>query len=210
MDEYLTSVREIEQRIQRIERQEVGNGMIPTLERPGGIPPTFEEHCDIMFDLMTVAFQADMTRVITLMMGREGGNRTYRSIGVPDAHHGLSHHFNDPSKIERLQKIDQHHVLMLSQFLGKLRKAKDNGGTLLDNSMIVYGSSISDGNRHEHLNLPTLLAGGGTGRIHGGRHIRYAKGTPMTNLYLTMLDGMGVRPEKIGDSTGKVEHLSEL
>jgi hypothetical protein len=210
MDEYLTSVREIEQRIQRIERQEVGNGMIPTLERPGGIPPTFEEHCDIMFDLMTVAFQADMTRVITLMMGREGGNRTYRSIGVPDAHHGLSHHFNDPSKIERLQKIDQHHVLMLSQFLGKLRKAKDNGGTLLDNSMIVYGSSISDGNRHDHLNLPTILAGGGTGRIHGGRHVRYSKGTPMTNLYLTMLDGMGVRPEKIGDSTGKVEHLSDL
>jgi hypothetical protein len=129
---------------------------------------------------------------------------------VPDAHHGLSHHFNDPSKIDRLQRIDQHHVAMFSQFLGKLKGAKDGEGTLLDNSMVVYGSSISDGNKHEHLNLPTILAGGGGGKIHGGRHVRFKKGTPMANLFLTMLDNVGVQPERIGDSTGKVEHLTEL
>jgi len=164
----------------------------------------------LMFDLMTVAFQTDMTRVITLMIGREGGNRTYRSIGVPDAHHGLSHHFNDAAKIEKLQKIDQHHVEMFAYFLGKLRATKDGDGTLLDHSMIVYGSSLSDGNRHQHDNLPVVLAGGGNGKLRGGRHLRYPKGTPMTNLYMTMLDGLGVRPEKIGDSTGKVEHLSDV
>ena len=163
-----------------------------------------------MFDLMTVAFQADLTRVITIMIGREGGNRTYRSIGVPDAHHGLTHHFNDPAKIERIQKIDQHHVEMLSYFLGKMQAAKDGEGTLLDHSVIVYGSSLSDGNRHQHDDLPTLLAGGAVGRIKGGRHIRYKKGTPMTNLFLTLLDMADVRPEKIGDSTGNLEQLSNL
>jgi hypothetical protein len=163
-----------------------------------------------MFDLMTVAFQADLTRVVTLMIGREGGNRTYRSIGVPDAHHGLSHHFNDPVKIEKLQKIDQHHVEMLAYFLGKMKAAKDGNGTLLDHSMIVYGSSLSDGNRHQHDKLPAMLIGGGNGRIRGGRHLTYKPGTPMTNLYMSMLDVIGMHPEKIGDSQGKVEHLTEL
>ncbi len=207
LSEYLDSVREIEIRIQKAEAHQMS---IPTMERPGGIPPTFEEHCQLMFDLMTAAFQSDMTRVVTLMMGREGGNRTYRSIGVPDAHHGLSHHFNDASKIDRLQKIDQHHTLMLSHFLKKLSETKDGDGTMLDHSVVVYGSSLSDGNRHDHLNLPTLLVGGGNGRLSGGRHVRYAKGTPMTNLFMSVLDFAGVQPEKIGDSTGKVEHLSEL
>jgi hypothetical protein len=210
LDEYLQAVREIERRIQRAEVQNASAGVLPSIDRPSGIPPTFEEHIQLMFDLMTIAFQADLTRVITLMVGREGGNRTYRSIGVPDAHHGLSHHFNDAAKIERLQKIDQHHVEMLGHFLGKLQAAKDGEGTLLDHSMVVYGSSLSDGNRHEHLDLPTLVAGGGVGKIHGGRHIRYSKGTPMTNLFLTLLDSIGVQPEKIGDSTGKVEHLTNL
>ena len=163
-----------------------------------------------MFDLMTVAFQADLTRVVTLMIGREGGNRTYRSIGVPDAHHGLSHHFNDPAKIEKLQKIDQHHVEMLAYFLGKMKAAKDGNGTLLDHSMIVYGSSLSDGNRHQHDKLPALLIGGGSGRFKGGRHVTYPAGTPMTNLYMSMLDVVGMHPEKIGDSQGKVEHLSDV
>jgi hypothetical protein len=144
------------------------------------------------------------------MIGREGGNRTYRSIGVPDAHHGLSHHFNDAAKIERLQKIDQHHVEMLAHFLKKMSETADGDGTLLDHSVIVYGSSLSDGNRHEHLDLPTVVAGGANGKLHGGRHIRYKKGTPMTNLYMKMLDMAGVRPEKIGDSTGHVEHLTDL
>jgi hypothetical protein len=210
MSDYLDSVREIERRIQKAEEQSAAAGPLPAMDRPAGIPPTFEEHIQLMFDLMTVAFQTDMTRVITLMIGREGGNRTYRSIGVPDAHHGLSHHFNDAAKIEKLQKIDQHHVEMFAYFLGKLKATKDGDGTLLDHSMIVYGSSLSDGNRHQHDNLPVVLAGGGSGKLRGGRHLRYPKATPMTNLYMTMLDGLGVRPEKIGDSTGKVEHLSDV
>jgi hypothetical protein len=208
LTDYLDSVREIERRIQKAEEQNAAAGPLPAMDRPAGIPPTFEEHIQLMFDLMTVAFQADMTRVITLMVSREGGNRTYRSIGVPDAHHGLSHHFNDPVKIEKLQKIDQHHVAMFAYFLDKLKSTKDGDGSLLDHSMVVYGSSISDGNRHQHDNLPAILAGGGNGRLKGGRHLRYAKGTPMTNLYLTMLDGIGIHEDKIGDSTGRVEHLS--
>ncbi len=210
LSEYLDAVREIEVRIQKIEKQDPNAAALPSMDRPGGIPPTFEEHINLMFDLMTIAFQADLTRVITLMIGREGGNRTYRNIGVPDAHHGLSHHFNDNAKIARLQKIDQHHVTQLASFLGKLQATKDGDGTLLDHSMIMYGSSLSDGNKHEHLDLPAILAGGGAGRIHGGRHIKYKKGTPMTNLFLSMLDAAGVQPEKIGDSTGKIEHLSGL
>ncbi|MBI1786044.1 MAG: DUF1552 domain-containing protein [Acidobacteria bacterium] len=210
LGEYLDAVREIERRIQKAEGQDPEASAPTSIDRPAGIPPTFEEHCQLMFDLMTVAFQADLTRVVTFMMGREGGNRTYRSIGVPDAHHGLSHHFGDPSKVERLQKIDQHHVDMLSYFLGKLQAAKDGDGSLLDRSLIVYGSSLSDGNRHQHDDLPTLLAGGAAAKVQGGRHLRYKRGTPMTNLYLSLLDLAGVRPEKVGDSTGKVEHLSSL
>jgi hypothetical protein len=210
LSEYLDAVREIERRIQKAEQQDPAAATLPSIDRPAGIPPTFEEHIQLMFDLMTVAFQADLTRVITIMIGREGGNRTYRSIGVPDAHHGLTHHFNDPAKMDRIQKIDQHHVEMLNYFLGKMQAANDGEGTLLDHSVIVYGSSLSDGNRHQHDDLPTLLAGGAINRIKGGRHIRYKKGTPMTNLFLTLLDMADVRPEKIGDSTGNLEQLSNL
>lgn len=210
LSEYMDSIREIELRIEKVEKHEQNAVTLPTLDRPAGIPPTFEEHADIMFDLMTIAFRADLTRVISMMIGREGGNRTYRSIGVPDAHHGLSHHFNDDAKIARLQKIDQHHVEVVARLLAKLEAAKDGNGTLLDNSFVVYGSSLSDGNRHEHVNLPTFVAGGAAGKMKGGRHIQYKKGTPMTNLFLSMLDMAGVKPEKIGDSTGKIEHLSDL
>lgn len=210
LTEYLESIREIERRIQKAEERSATGAPLPAFDQPAGIPPTFEEHIDIMFDLMTIAFQADITRVITLMIGREGGNRTYRSIGVPDAHHGLSHHFNDPAKIERLQKIDQHHVEQFGKFLGKLSKTTDGEGTLLDHSMVLYGCSISDSNKHEHFNLPTVLAGHGAGRISGGRHIRYRKGTPMTNLFLNMLDIVGVKEDKFGDSTGRIEHLTDL
>jgi hypothetical protein len=210
LDEYLESIREVERRIQKAEERAATGAPIPAIDQPGGIPPTFEEHVDLMFDLMTIAFQADITRVITLMIGREGGNRTYRSIGVPDAHHGLSHHFNDPAKIERLQKIDQHHVDMFSRLLAKLKRTQDGDGNLLDRSMLLYGCSISDSNKHEHHNLPTVLVGGGNGRLPGGRHLRYKRGTPMTNLHLSMLDVLGVPQEKFGDSTGRIEHLTEL
>ena len=207
LGDYLDSVREVERRIRNARYDGVD---LPVLDRPDGIPPTFEEHVRLMSDLVTIAFQADLTRVVTLMYSREGGNRTYRSIGVPDAHHGLSHHQNDPEKMARLAMIDRHHVAMLAYFLGKLREAEDENGSLLDHSMVVYGSSLSDSNAHTHDDLPTLRAGGGSGKLHGGRHLRYAGGTPMTNLFVTLLDRLGVRREQIGDSTGRIAHLSEL
>jgi len=207
---YLDSVREVERRIQNSERRDSDYIDLPELVRPDGIPPTFEEHVQLMSDLITIAFQTDLTRVVTLMYSREGGNRTYRSIGVPDAHHGLSHHRNDPARMARLQLIDRHHVAMFADFLDKMRGAEDEDGSLLDHSMVLYGSSLSDSNQHTHDNLPTLLAGGGGGALHGGRHIRYADGTPMTNLFLTMLDRLEIQRDQLGDSTGQLEHLTGL
>ena len=200
LEDYLDSVREVERRIQNIERHDAVE--LPSLDRPEGVPPTFEEHVQLMHDLIAIAFQADLTRVVTLMYSREGGNRTYPSIGVPDAHHGLSHHQNNPEWIARLQQIDQHHVEMLAHFLGKLRDAQDETGSLLDHTMVLYGSSLSDSNRHTHDELPTLLVGGGSGMVRGGRHLRFPDGTPMANLLLTMADGLGVSHERLGDSTG--------
>lgn len=207
LGDYLDSVREVERRIGNARDDGVD---LPVMDRPDGIPPTFEEHVRLMSDLVTIAFQADLTRVVTLMYSREGGNRTYRSIGVPDAHHGLSHHQNDPEKMARLQMIDRHHVAQLAYLLGRLRDAQDGDGSLLDHAMVLYGSSLSDSNAHTHDNLPTLLAGGGGGALHGGRHLRYADGTPMTNLFLTLLDRLGVQREQVGDSTGRIAHLSAL
>jgi len=210
LSDYLDAVREVERRIDNAEQRDQATLDLPALDRPEGVPPTFEEHIQLMFDLVTLAFQADLTRVVTLMYSREGGNRTYPSIGVPEAHHGLSHHQNDARRMAQLQRIDTHHVAMLASFLGRLAGATDGDGSLLDRSMVVYGSSLSDSNRHLHDNLPTLLAGGGNGLMRGGRHVRYPDGTPMTNLFLTMLDHVGVRPEAVGDSTGRVEHLGAL
>ena len=207
LGDYLDSVREVERRIRNARYD---GAALPVLDRPDGIPPTFEEHVRLMSDLITIAFQADLTRVVTLMYSREGGNRTYRSIGVPDAHHGLSHHQNDPEKMARLQMIDRHHVATFAYLLGKLRAAQDENGSLLDHSMVVYGSSLSDSNAHTHDDLPTLLAGGGGGTLRSGRHLRYPDGTPMTNLFLTLLDRLGVHRDRIGDSTGRIAHLSAL
>ena len=207
LGDYLDSVREVERRIRNARYD---GAALPVLDRPDGIPPTFEEHVRLMSDLITIAFQADLTRVVTLMYSREGGNRTYRSIGVPDAHHGLSHHQNDPEKMARLQMIDRHHVATFAYLLGKLRAAQDENGSLLDHSMVVYGSSLSDSNAHTHDDLPTLLAGRGGGTLRGGRHLRYPDGTPMTNLFLTLLDRLGVHRDRIGDSTGRIAHLSAL
>jgi hypothetical protein len=210
LGDYLDAVREVERRIENAEQRNRASLELPALDRPEGVPPTFEEHIQLMFDLVTLAFQADLTRVVTLMYSREGGNRTYPSIGVAEAHHGLSHHQNDPARMARLQKIDTHHVAMLAHFLGALAGAADGDGSMLDRSLVVYGSSLSDSNRHLHDDLPTLVAGGGNGLVRGGRHVRYPDGTPMTNLFLTMLDHVGVRPEAVGDSTGRVAHLSAL
>jgi hypothetical protein len=181
---------------------------MPVMERPGGIPDSFEEHCKLMADLMVIAWQTDMTRVITFMMAREGSNRSYREIGIPDGHHSLTHHQNDPEKMAKTQKIDELHVKLFGYLLQRLDETKDGDGTLLDHSMILYGSSIRDGNVHDHHDLPLVLAGGKGAGVKSGRHIRYKPETPMNNLLLTLLDKVGVPGDTLGDSTGKIDQLS--
>ena len=206
LDEYLVAVREIEKRIEAAEREALA---APAMGKPDGIPVDFTEHVHLMFDLMAVAFQADLTRVMTFMMAREGSTRTYREIGISDGHHPLTHHRNQEDMVEKVRKINRFHVEQFSYFLGKLKSIPDGDGTLLDHCMVTYGSGIADGNRHTHHDLPVLVAG----RLEGfrpGRHLRYPQETPMANLYLTMLDCMGVETEKLGDSNGKLEHLSSL
>ena len=171
LTEYLEAIRDIERRIQKAEEQNASM-KIPVMERPAGVPAEFEDHAKLMIDMQVMAFQADLTRVITFMIAREGSNRSYRNIGISDGHHSLTHHQNDPEKIEKVTKIDTYHTQLLAYYLGKLKSTPDGDGTLLDHSMILYGSSICDGNAHTHHNLPLLLAGGAAGRIKGGRHIR--------------------------------------
>ena len=208
IDEYLNAVREIEKRIENAEKDD--HEVKPGIEKPAGVPVTFAEYAKLMFDLQVVAFQADLTRVATLMLGREGSMRVYPEIDVPDPHHPLTHHRNNPEWIERVAKINRLHTEMFAYFLEKLKSTKEGNGTLLDHSMVVYASGLSDGNRHFHEDLPVLVAGRGDGSLRPGRHIVCKKGTPMTNLYLTLLDRLGVRPESIGDSTGKLEYLTDL
>ncbi len=209
LDEYLTSVREIEKRIQMAEKSATQT-VQPDFEKPNGIPVEFTDHVRLMFDLMVVAFQTDATRVATFMMGREGSNQTYRSIGVPDAHHGISHHKGDAEKIEKLAKINRHHMEQYAYFLSRLASIKEGDGTLLDNCMLVYGSGLADGNRHTHHDLPLLFTGSGQGAFRTGRHIKYASETPLTNLFLAMLDRMGVKSETLGDSKGRLDYLTDL
>ena len=208
MDEYLAGVREIERRIEMAERN--SREIAPPMAEPDGIPVDFSEHSRLMFDLLAVAFQADLTRVGTFMLAREGSTRAYREIGISDAHHPLTHHRGNPEMIHKVSQINHYHVEQFAYFLGKLKSIPDGGGTLLDHTMIVYGSGLSDGNRHAHNDLPVLLAGGGAGTLRPGRHVRYPQETPMTNLYLSLLDRMGVQPEAVGDSNGELQHLSDL
>ena len=208
IDEYLYAVRDVERRIENAEKD--NHQILPTIEKPAGIPATFAEYSTLMFDLLALAFQADLTRVATMMIGREGSIRTYGEIGVSDPHHPLSHHRNNPEWMAKLAKINTYHVQMFANFVGKLKATPDGDGNLLDHSMLVYGSAIADSNRHTHEDLPNLLVGGGDGSLKPGRHIVYDKSTPVTNFHLSLLDRMGVRPETIGDSTGKLEHLSDL
>jgi hypothetical protein len=207
LDEYLESIREIERRIEKSEADLTG--LMPSIDKPTGIPPQYADYVNLMFDLQIVAFQTDSTRVVTMMMGREGSLRTYPEIGVPDPHHPLTHHRGNPEWIERVTKINSLHAELFAGFLRKLGSTPDGDGTLLDHSMVVYGSGLSDGNRHTHEDLPVLLAGRGGG-FRLGRHVVYPKNTPMTNLYLTLLDRIGVQEEKIGDSTGRIEHLTDM
>ncbi len=208
LDEYLHAVRDIERRIEITERDI--QQKTPTIDRPDGIPIDFAEHVRLMFDLQVVAFQTDLTRITTFMLGREGSNRTYREIGVSDAHHGLTHHKGDQEKIDDITKINHYHVKQLAYFLAKLRSTQDGEGSLLDHSIVVYGSGLADGNKHTHHDLPVLVAGLGRGTLHTGRHVRFPTETPMTNLYVTMLDRIGVPIESLGDNTGKLDHLSDV
>ena len=204
LDEYFDAVRDVEQRIQRSESRGA-ESLVELPERPVDIPETFDEHAKLMFDLQALAFQADITRVFTLMMAREASPRAYPQIGVPDQHHTVSHHRNDPEYMAKKAKIDTYHIQLLAYLLDKLRHIPDGAGNLLDHSMIVYGGGIGNGNLHEHTNLPCLVAGGGGGRLNGGRHRAYADDTPYTNLLLTVLDKAGVPAEQLGDSTGLLE-----
>ena len=207
VDEYLTSVREIERRIQLAEQDT--REVAPDFEMPSGVPVTFAEYATLMYDIQAVAFQADLTRVATLMIGREGSLRTYPEIGVPDPHHPLTHHQNNPEWIEKITKVNTFHIELFAGFINRLRSMPEGDGTVLDHSIIVYGSGLADGNEHTHEDLPVLIVGSGGG-IHGDRHVVYESNTPMTNLYLTLLDRVGVRQESIGDSTGQIAHLSEV
>ena len=208
LDEYLDAVREIERRIDLAEHD--SQQFTPTIEKPAGVPVEFADHVRLMFDLMALAFQADLTRISTFMICREGSTRTYREIGVSDAHHPLTHHRGNPGWIEKVTKINSFHIEQFAYFVGKLKATPDGDGTLLDRMMVVYGSGLADGNQHTHNDLPVAIAGGGNGALRPGRHVRYPKETPMTNLYVAMLDHMGITPEHIGDSTGELQHLTDL
>ena len=210
LTEYLESIRDIERRIQKAEQQNASMN-VPVLERPRGVPPEFEDHAKLMIDMQVIAFQADLTRVITFMIAREGSNRSYRHIGVSDGHHSVTHHQNDPEKIEKVTKIDTYHSGLFAYYLGKLKSTKDGDGTLLDHSLVVYGSSICDGNAHTHHDLPLVLAGSANGRVKGGRHLAYTKETPMNNLLVSMLGLAGVPGvDQFGDSTGKAQYLTDI
>lgn len=208
VDEYMFAIRDIEKRIQRVEKDNEFN--VPVSAPAASIPTDFTEHSKLIMDLLALAFQTDMTRIITVLMGMEQSPRNYPEIGITEGHHGLTHHQGDKDKIEKVAQINEFHIKHFTYLLDKLKATPDGDGTLLDHSMIVYGSALADGNAHQHNNLPTVLAGRGNGTLHPGRHIRYADETPIANLYMSMLDRMGVPVEQIGDSTGRLEGLSDL
>ncbi|HXE13398.1 MAG TPA: DUF1552 domain-containing protein [Bryobacteraceae bacterium] len=210
LDEYFTSVREVERQVQMMERQIADKSVAtPSMAKPDGIPIRFDEHARLMFDLLAVALQTDTTRISTFIVAHEGSNRAYREIGVPDGHHGLSHHRNDPALMDKLALINNYHMQQFAYFLQKLKTMKEGDGSLLDRTMIVYGGGISDGNRHNHDDLPILLAGGSS-VFRSGRHVKFDKGAPIASLYVSMLDGMGVPTANFGDSQGQLTGLSEL
>ncbi len=206
LDEYLTGVREVERRIGTHTAKPMDIDVDYAI--PDGIPGDYQDHMRMMCDLMVLAFQTDSTRIATMMFANAGDNKNYRKIGVPDGHHDISHHGDNPEKLEKLSKINRFQIQQLSYLLQKMKSIREGESTLLDNSMVVYGSGISDGNRHNHDNLPILLAGSGGGTIETGRHLRYDIETPVCNLFMSMLDRMGVDAPFIGDSTGRLSGLS--
>ena len=206
VNEYLDAVRDIERRIQKAEEQ--SDRELPEVDQPAGIPATYEEHAKLMFDLLLLAYQTDLTRVSTYMMAREISGRTYPEIGVPDSHHPTSHHRDDPTLYEKVAKINEFHLTLFSHFLEKARATQDGDGSLLDNMVMIYGAGMSDSNRHDNKGLPLALLGGGSGQLKPAGHVRYAERTPITNLHLTILDKMGIPVEKMSDSTGKLDLLN--
>jgi hypothetical protein len=201
LTEYLDAIRGVERRIQIAEKE---NRQLPVIDHPEGIPASWEDHLKLMFDLQVLAYQSDVTRVITLMLGHEQSGMTYPQIGVPDAHHPISHHQREPEKVAKTAKINAHHVKMFAYLLEKLRATPDGDGTLLDHVTLIYGAGIADSNSHAPVNIPFLLAGGGAGNLKGGRHTHF-KDVPLANLHLTLMDQFGVNRERIGDSTGRVD-----
>ena len=200
--EYLDAIRDVERRIQIAEAQ--GDQQLPLVEHPSGIPANWEEHLNLMFDLIVLAYQCDLTRVITFMTGREQSGMTYPQIGVPDAHHPISHHQQEPEKVAKVARINAYHVKMFSNLLTKMQATPDGDGTLLDHMTMMYGAGIADSNAHATSDIPVVLVGGGAGNLKGGRHLRF-KNLPLANLHLTVLDQFGVRWDRIGDSTGKID-----
>ena len=208
LEQYLDAVRDVERRIQMAEEQSGRD--LPEVTQPSGVPDTYEEHAKLMFDLQVLAYQTDLTRVITFMMGRELSGRTYAEIGVPDSHHPTSHHRDDPVLYEKIIKINEFHTGLFAWYLDKLDATPDGEGSLLDNMLMLYGAGMSDSNQHDNRGLPLVLFGGGSGKLRGGRHIRYPEGTPVSNLHLTMLDKMGMPVDRLSNSTGPLELLSEV
>lgn len=205
ISEYLDSIRDIERRVEIAEQQ--SSRGLPSLARPSGVPETFQEHARLMYDLQVLAFQADLTRMITFMVGREKTDRPYPEIGIPDAHHPLTHHAGDPLKIEKVVRIEALHSRMFAYYLEKLRSTPDGDGSLLDHMVVNYGCGISEGNGHSVMDLPLVLFGG-AGYFKGGRHVRYRKDPPLANLQLALLDKLGIAVENFGDSTGKLDLLA--
>ncbi|HWB97478.1 MAG TPA: DUF1552 domain-containing protein [Bryobacteraceae bacterium] len=206
VSQYLDTVREVERRIQRAEAQ-TADSHLPDLDRPVGVPAAYADHARLMFDLQVLALQGDVTRVITFQLARETSTRTYPEIGVSDPHHPLTHNGGDPEKLAKVAKINTFHASLFAYFLEKLKATRDGDGSLLDHSIYLYGSGMGNPDVHDHVNLPILVAGGGAGRIKGGRHIRYQEPVPLANLHLTLLDRVGVHLDRFADSRGKVEEL---
>ncbi|HEX4275465.1 MAG TPA: DUF1552 domain-containing protein [Bryobacteraceae bacterium] len=208
VDDYLASLRDVERRIQKAEEQ--GSKELPDVVQPAGIPDKFEDHVRLLYDLQLLAYQSDLTRVITFMYGREQTGRPYPQIGVPEPHHPITHHQGDPVKMEKCTRIQRYHIKLFAEYVEKLRSTPDGGGSLLDHTILLFGSGISNSDRHTHGPLPTFLVGGGSGTLKGGRHLVYPEHTPLTNLQLTLLNKLGVPAEKLGDSNGQFNDLSEL
>ena len=204
--QYLDAVRDVERRIQKAEEQ--SSRELPVVQQPAGIPPTFEEHMRLMLDLQLLAYQTDLTRVVSFMVGREISGRTYNEIGIPDAHHPLSHHLDDPVKIGTMSKINTYHVVLFAKFVEKMRSTPDGDGSLLDHSLLLYGAGMSNSNAHAPINLPIMLVGGAGGGLKGGRHITYPEDTPMANLLMAIMDTLGVPMDQVGDSNGMLDVLS--